>query len=208
MHELVAALRRDADRVRIDWRHAAELLAGWSQQAGAPARLATYLRGLPGPERVAVAARSRETATHYAWCLADDPAEPWSVWVNEYKDPGRWPRTYANSVHNHRYDFCTRILAGGYRHEVWDARWVPADGRLTAVRLRHRQDAGQGTVLVVPAESFHRLPTARAGTMTLLVKMRARFGYSISYDPATRTTQVHIPIEARLDHLIDALDSE
>lgn len=207
MHELLAGLRRDADRVRRDWRYAATLLAGWSESGPAPDRVASHLRGLPAAARAAITERSRETATHFAWCLVDEPDEPFSVWVNEYKDPHRWPATYANSVHNHRYDFCTRILAGGYRHERYHAALDPDSGQLSEVTLRDRQETEVGTVLVIPADSYHRVPTARSGTMTLLVKMRPRFTHSISYDPASRTTQVHIPIEARVDELIDALDS-
>lgn len=207
MDELAAALRRDTDRLRADWRHAATVLAEWSDPAVAPGRIATYLRGLPSPTREAITARSRETATHFAWCLVDDPGQPVSIWVNEYKDPSRWPGSYANSVHNHRYDFCTRILAGGYRHERYRVVRDPGTGRLTEVTLGDQQQTRPGTVLAMPADSFHRVPTAQAGTLTLLVKMRARFGHSVSYDPATRTTQVHIPIETRVDELINALDS-
>lgn len=207
MHELLAALRRDLDQLRQDWRYAAGPLADWSEPGPAPGRVAGFLRQLPAAERAAITERSRETATHFAWCLVDGPDEPFSVWVNEYKDPHRWPASYANSVHNHRYDFCTRILAGGYRHEQYHARLDPGSWRLTEVTLRDQHETEVGTVLVVPAESYHRVPTARSGTMTLLVKMRPRFAHSISFDPATGATQVHIPIEARVDELIDALDS-
>jgi hypothetical protein len=206
VHDLITALRHNADRLRDDWRHAAAVLAAWSTSSGpARARVTTYLRDLPVESQVAVATRSRETATHYAWCVHDMPTEPFSLWINEYKLAGRWPPTYANSVHNHRYDFCTRVLAGGYVHERYRVGWDHDSGRLVSVSLHDRCGLGEDDMLIVPADVYHRIPAAHDGTLTLLVKARPRFRQSFSYDPTKHTTQIHIPIEARFDALVDAL---
>jgi hypothetical protein len=100
------------------------------------------------------------------------------------------------------------VLAGGYRHERYRVVWRQPAVRLAEATLHQQAEVGPGDLLVVPADSFHRVPTARDGTMTLLVKMRPRFRHSVSFDPATGSTQVHIPIESRFDQLVAALDSE
>ena len=55
---------------------------------------------------------SRETTTHFAWCLLDRPDDGFSFWLHEYKPQQDWRIGYADSVHNHRYHFCTTILRG------------------------------------------------------------------------------------------------
>jgi hypothetical protein len=205
MDELIRNLNRNADQLRNDWRATGSILSDWAHPAEATARIAAYLRSLSPEHHAAISRRARETATHYAWCLYDKPDEPMSIWVNEYKDPARWPSRYANSVHNHRYDFCTRILAGSYVHETYRISWEPATTTLTCAALKERREVELGAVLDVAAEIFHRIPSARAGTLTLLVKARPRFGHSFSYDPDTHTTEIHIPVEARIEQLIEAL---
>lgn len=205
MHDLVNAIRKEATRFDSEWiAIATQILQAWAP-SDARSRIAQHLQALPAESRDLVGSRSRETGTHYAWCLLDSPDDPVSIWINEYKDPRFWPPTYAKSVHNHRYDFATRILAGGYVHERYDVRWHPDGDQVQAVSLRQKDDVGVGMVMPVEAEAFHRIPTAERGTMTLLVKARPRYKHSISFDSTSNVSRTHVPIEARVTDLIALL---
>ena len=79
--------------------------------------------------------RSRETTTHFAWCLRDVPDEPFTFWLHEYKEQRDWRQGYADSVHNHRYHFCTTILRGGYLHERYAATINPSTELIGSAEL-------------------------------------------------------------------------
>jgi hypothetical protein len=55
------------------------------------------------------------------------------------------------------------------------------------------------------AHEFHRIPHAEDGTMTLLVKSRSVNPWSLSYDPETRASHRHVPVENRFGDLVDKL---
>ena len=128
--------------------------------------------------------RSRETTTHFAWCLRDRPDEPFTFWLHEYKEQRDWRAGYADSVHNHRYHFCTTILRGGYQHERYWRR-SPADTALIAsTELLTSTPCPVGASDSLLASDFHRIPRAVDGTMTFLVKSREVTPWSLSYDPS------------------------
>jgi hypothetical protein len=156
---------------------------------------------MPADEAACVVARSKETTTHFAWCLYDRPDDPFSLWLHEYKPSRVWLPGYANSVHNHRYHFCTTLLAGSYLHERFTA---DLDQTGTVIRSVARVGAsryvvGSGGHLL--SHEFHRIPHAADGTMTFLVKSRMVTPWSVSYDPATGLSQQHIPMTTRLAQL-------
>lgn len=173
----------------------------WAAQPGLRERLRGHLRALTPQEEVRVVARSRETTTHFAWCLRDEPTEPFTFWLHEYKPQQDWRHGYADSVHNHRYHFCTTILSGSYLHERFTAR-VDAEGRsVLGTTLLRRAECPTGTTGTMLAHQFHRIPRAADDTMTFLVKSRAVRPWSLSYDPDTRTSHRHVPVESRLEEL-------
>jgi hypothetical protein len=188
-----------------DWPEVDQLFQAWVRDADLRNLLKTHLGGLSGPAADAVAARSRETTTHFAWCLLDEPADPFSVWLHEYKPHGDWRPGYADSVHNHRYHFCTTILAGGYTHERYAVELNPAGDAISAAQLRTSRNCPAGAGGHLLADEFHRIPVAADGTMTVLVKSRAVRPWSLSYDPATGASQRHVPVEHRLDDLVRRL---
>jgi len=187
------------------WRHVAGRFREWSGRPGLKERLRAHLRALSPQEEMRVAARSRETTTHFAWCLRDEPAEPFTFWLHEYKPQRDWRRGYADSIHNHRYHFCTILLTGSYLHERFSAR-LAEDGRsirdTTLLRSTQAQQGDSGTML---AHEFHRIPKAADDTLTFLVKSRAVNPWSLSYDPDTRTSHRHVPVESRLEELANSL---
>ena len=177
----------------------------WADQAGLRANLRRHLIDLPNDTAAAVVERSRETTTHYAWCLRDEPAEPFTFWLHEYKEQRDWRQGYADSVHNHRYHFCTTILRGGYQHERYTATVDSGAELITSTELLASTACPVGASGCLLASDFHRIPRAVDGTMTFLVKSREVTPWSLSYDPVTRSSQRHVPVESRLTELAKRL---
>lgn len=177
----------------------------WAQRPGLRDDLRRHLLELPNKQAAAVIRRSRETTTHFAWCLRDVPGEPFTFWLHEYKEQRDWRLGYADSVHNHRYHFCTTILSGGYLHERYTATINPGTELIGSAELKTATPCPVGSSAFLLASDFHRIPRAADGTMTFLVKSRQITPWSLSYDPETRESHRHVPVESRLAHLAGRL---
>jgi hypothetical protein len=167
--------------------------------------LRTHLRDLAPDQASEVSARSRETTTHFAWCLRDLPGEQFTFWLHEYKPQHDWRPGYADSVHNHRYHFCTTIVRGGYLHEDFRADLDPVTGMIIDVALRQSVPCEVGAVGSMRSSEFHRIPLAHDDTLTFLVKSREVTPWSLSFDPVTRTSHRHVPVESRLGELASGM---
>ncbi|MGC7098567.1 hypothetical protein ACPZ19_28170 [Amycolatopsis lurida] len=198
----VAARRVGSDD---DWRALAEPFQHWAARPGLRAELRAHIQSLPPEPASAMIRRSRETTTHFAWCLRDERDEPFSFWLHEYKPQRDWRHGYADSVHNHRYHFWTTILRGSYLHERYTATLDAASGLITSAELIHGDDYPAGTTGVLLADEFHRIPKAADNTMTFLVKSRPVNEWSVSFDPLTRTSHRHVPVETRLGELLERI---
>lgn len=194
-----------------DWASVHLATATWlAAQPGLLPTIRDWLRALPPDAAAAIAAGSRETTTHFAWRLAAPTGMPFSFWLHEYKPRREWLAGYANTVHNHRYHFCTTVLAGGYRHEWHDVRLDPRTAatcapQASSVRLRASEQWDPGPVRSVAADEWHRIPTARDGTVTFLVKSRPVRRHSVSVEPETLRTTRHVPVEERITDLADRI---
>lgn len=177
----------------------------WAVQPGLQEGLREHLRTLSPQEESRVVTRSRETTTHFAWCLRDEPTEPFTFWLHEYKPQRDWRHGYADSVHNHRYHFCTIILSGSYLHERYTARLGEGGRSILSASPLRRTECPTGTSATMLVHEFHRIPRAADDTMTFLVKSRAVRPWSLSFDPDTRTSHRHVPIESRLEELTNHL---
>ncbi|MGQ0838536.1 hypothetical protein [Actinokineospora sp.] len=203
----VAPLSELADRMRGTetadrrWAAAHRTFGSWVADPDLRSVLRGHLASLDPAAATAMVERSRETTTHFAWCLRDRAREPFTFWLHEYKPQRDWRPGYADSVHNHRYHFCTVILGGNYLHERFTATVDRDTGLVCAATLTGRRECGVGTSGLVLADEFHRIPHAADGTMTFLVKSRPVTPWSLSFDPATRTGHRHVPVEARLEEL-------
>jgi hypothetical protein len=201
----LATHMRAADLGGRRWEAAHENMLSWADDTALRSVLRGHLLDL-GPDRsAALVDRSRETTTHFAWCLRDLAAEPFSFWLHEYKPQRDWRAGYADSVHNHRYHFCTVILSGGYRHERFRTTLDARTGLISGAELTSGGDCGPGESGVLTAEQFHRIPSARDSTLTFLVKSRPVRPWSLSYDPATGVGHRHTPVESRLAELTSLL---
>ena len=187
------------------WGSVDKWFATWAEQPGLRTNLRHHLLELPADQAATMIKRSRETTTHFAWCLRDQPDEPFTFWLHEYKEQRDWRAGYADSVHNHRYHFCTTILRGGYLHERYTATITPETDRITSAELVTSTPCPVGASGFLLASDFHRIPRAADGTMTFLVKSREVTPWSLSYDPDTHESHRHVPVETRLEHLASRL---
>jgi len=208
----VSALASLAERLRaVDgpprqrWDAVDRCFRSWIDQPDLSVTLKNHLSDLPAEETAAVKGGSRETTTHFAWCLRDQPDEEFTFWLHEYKPQRDWRAGYADSVHNHRYHFCTTLVRGAYLHERYGAELDPDTGMITDVTLERSSDCEVGATAMLLADEFHRIPKARDDTMTFLVKSRQVTTWSLSFDPETRTAHRHVPIESRLADLANRM---
>jgi hypothetical protein len=188
-----------------NWPAVEEWFRTWAARPDLRVELREHLRMLQPADSAAVRAGSRETTTHFAWCLLDSPADEFSFWLHEYKPQRDWRQGYADSVHNHRYHFCTTILRGSYVHEHYEAQLDPQTELIVSARLRKRNSCPAGASGALLADEFHRIPVAAEATMTFLVKSRAVTNSSVSYDPNTGISHRHVPVEVRLAGLAERI---
>ena len=199
--ELASRLNRVDSPVIDNWSDVATCFRSWAGRPSLRNELRDHLDTLSPQEAMWVIAHSRETTTHFAWCLRDEPHEPFTFWLHEYKPWRDWRPGYADSVHNHRYHFCTTLLRGSYLHERYDVRLGLGGRSVVWAKLASRNQCGVGAVGCLSSDEFHRIPRAEDGTMTFLVKSRAVSPFSLSYDPETGISHRHIPVEERLEDL-------
>jgi hypothetical protein len=195
---LTAELRQLDRPLAAHWAVVHETFLRWVELPEFRTHLKNYVLGLPGAE---VAARSRETTTHFAWCLLDDAGADFSLWLHEYKPRRDWRPGYADSVHNHRYHFSSTMLHGSYLQEHYDACVDPESEMITSVMARGRAHCATGSSGMLLATDFHRIVSADDDTMTFLVKSRPVTGWSLSYDLTCGSAHRHVPVENRLGEM-------
>lgn len=205
LSELAEQLRSAEFDLSRRWDTVDKWFEAWAEQPGLRANLRHHLLELPTEQATAVIERSRETTTHYAWCLRDVADEPFTFWLHEYKEQRDWRPGYADSVHNHRYHFCTTILRGGYLHERYAATINPGTELIGSTALVTSTACPVGASAFLLASDFHRIPRAADDTMTFLVKSREVTPWSLSYDPETHESHRHVPVESRLARLAGRL---
>jgi hypothetical protein len=203
--ELAEQLRAAEFDLSSRWTEVDQWFATWAERPGLRTDLRAHLLALPNEQADAVIKRSRETTTHFAWCLRDRPDEPFTFWLHEYKEQHDWRAGYADSVHNHRYHFCTTILRGGYLHERYFATMSAETDLIASTELLTSTPCAVGASDSLLSSDFHRIPRAVDGTMTFLVKSREVTPWSLSYDPTTCESHRHVPVESRLSRLVNKL---
>ena len=203
--ELAEELRRVDEPLALRWDLVEDRFQAWAGRPGLRAGLRAHLLDLPPEQARETIERSRETTTHFSWCLRDQPDEPFTFWLHEYKAQRDWRPGYADSVHNHRYHFCTTIVRGGYLHERSRADIDPSTEMISDAALTESTPCETGAIATMLSSQFHRIPLAMDVTMTFLVKSREVTRWSLSFDPNTRTGHRHIPVESRLDELANRL---
>ncbi|GLY65889.1 hypothetical protein [Amycolatopsis taiwanensis] len=195
---LIVSLRELDRPLMAHWAAVHETFRHWVERPDFRTHLRNYVLGLPAAE---VAGRARETTTHFAWCLLDDPSADFSLWLHEYKPQRDWRLGYADSVHNHRYHFSSTMVHGSYLQEHYDATVDPESGLITSVAVRSCARCAAGSSGTMLAADFHRIVSAEDDTMTFLVKSRPVTASSLSYDIESGVAHRHVPVENRLGGL-------
>jgi hypothetical protein len=160
-----------------------------------------WLRESAVLEQVRTAAR--ETSTHYVWPIYMGN-NGYGLTINEFKDPGHMGFGYANVLHNHRYSFASLVLSGGYG-QVRSKVEIPMSGRAVRIHDIAEDFVPEGCLLAINHDEFHRLTQFSNRTVTLLIKCPAVKKDSVSVDIETLRVNTHVPVEARLVQLMNAL---
>ncbi len=163
--------------------------------------LLEWLKETASLDQIRVSAR--ETSTHYVWPIYTGIGGH-SVVINEFKDPGQMAAGYATTLHNHRYSFGSLMLSGGYTQLRYRVE-IDGLGRAMALSELGADDVAQGGIVAIADDVFHRLTNIERHTMTLVVKGPPVREQSISVDVLTLRGSRHLPVEARVMELMDAL---
>jgi hypothetical protein len=137
---------------------------------------------------------AREVSTHYKWLLAAADDGNWKVWVHQYKAHRDAAGAYADVPHNHRYDFVSLMLAGGYEHVEYAA------DDTNALRVVSRRRVTAGEVVTAEHTTVHSLANTQPGTISLFVQGSIRTMTSLSYPP-TGGARSHTALEEVVDNL-------
>ncbi len=93
---------------------------------------------------------------------------------------------YRDRPHSHRWAFASRILHGGYRHEVWgsEADIDPTAPDPSALRLLTVRHEATGSSYALGDSTLHCF-TADPGTVSLVLRGPATKDRNMGVDPAT-----------------------
>lgn len=121
-----------------------------------------------------LAQRSHETATHYKWFIGAADDWRWQAWLHQYKEPRKAVSGYATTPHTHRYWFSSLIVAGGFQNVVYRVH----NSELSIATV---QELEVGDSYVISPDWVHSLRNILPGTMTILIRGREKYPFSIEY---------------------------
>jgi hypothetical protein len=136
--------------------------------------------------------RSRETSTHYIWIVAENEANDAKLCIHQFKSNVGLATSHANTIHNHRYNFLTHVLRGGYVEETYGIDLeLQAGSNSLHVPEPSKRPQEQGTTRVVTAQTYHRLADVAPGTITLVLKASPMTHTSTSINIENGRIQTH-----------------
>jgi hypothetical protein len=135
--------------------------------------VAQYMRSWDPGVRKNLIHASHETASHYKWLIHRNEAPIFTVWLHDYKPASGRGQGYAQVPHNHRYDLCSIVLAGGY-----DSVWYEVSDEIAPIK---RQTIVPGDVLSMTHDEVHSLTNIHDGTQSLFVEGPIKKNFSTSY---------------------------
>ncbi|MET8277962.1 hypothetical protein [Micromonospora sp. NPDC005174] len=159
------------------------------------AELSNAADGVNERDYAALMRASREVTTHYKWLIAAGDGDRWKVWLHQYKDDAVTSGSYADVPHDHRYNFVSLILSGGYDNVDYkrpDGAEAPLpDGSRTVLR---------GSAISLHHRQIHSLAHIRPGTLSLFLQGRTEKSMSSSYR-SDGTERRHESLETVFDRL-------
>lgn len=147
-----------------------------------------------------IAGRSRETATHFKWLLAQ--ANGVRVWLHEFKRTRERRGGFASTVHNHRYPFKAIALTGSYVNCRYEIGFERASLSILQQDVLSHDPFADGATYVMAPEEFHRVESIADGTQSLVIEFAPVASSSFSFEPGSEYMIEHIPLEVRVDHLL------
>jgi hypothetical protein len=169
---------------------------------GLPNELVSWLSKRSRAELAHITDRSLERATHFKWFLGARPAE-YVVWLHEYKPPEIFARetSFAASVHNHRYGFCSRVLRGALHVSAFAVSQQSGE----IVRLVGRYHIDVGGTMTLSHEDVHRIDEVAPDTCTILIQGPAARHFSTCYDPVGGPGRRVYDMQSRLPQMLAVL---
>jgi hypothetical protein len=206
MNKLISSLLHGVDGItkHVDWEELddiAKILPGLADARMIRQALSEWLTFDADLDELG--AMTRETSTHYVWPLHRSSSD-YSVVINEFKAPSSMTAGYATTLHNHRYSFISLMMSGGYVQVRSDLEFAARD-QASQIRDIHRDIVEEGDIVLIKHDEFHRLAAIKDRTVTLVIKCPAAKRESVSVDTSTLRVTRHLPAEARIAQLIDAL---
>jgi predicted metal-dependent enzyme (double-stranded beta helix superfamily) len=133
-------------------------------------------------------AHSADLSSHKKFFVYRSEQQKFSIWINQFKTERK--SGFANSIHNHRYWFASVPLKGGFIQNIHD--------RLSS-RIIKTERIEQGKAYYISPNAVHSFDEIFPETVTLLVRSRAYFPYSESYDEQTETVKRHYSLASKID---------
>ncbi len=165
------------------------------------ASLRDWLGGLNQEELEILFSRSVERASHFKWFLGEN-AHRYVVWLHEYKAVNLPDAvgSFAASVHNHRYSFVSRILAGSL--SVSNFSYDPAR---QCLKLSGQVNFPAETTYFLSSEEIHRIDATAPSTCTLVIQGPPERKYSRVFDPISGSFHEIFDLSSRFPDLISLL---
>ncbi|MEU8275815.1 hypothetical protein ACFYOK_10115 [Microbispora bryophytorum] len=170
-----------------------------------PRELIAWLAARTSDELGQITDRSLERPTHFKWFLGGRPAD-YVIWLHEYKQPEVFAQatSFAASVHNHRYGFCSRVLSGGLHVSTFS----PPAGPGGPVLLVERRHVARGQTMILSHEDVHRIDRVEPRTCTILVQGPTARNFSTCYDITTGSSRRLYDMQSRLPWTMATLAAE
>jgi hypothetical protein len=206
MNKLISSLFHGVDDItkRFDWEALDEVAKLLSGLAGARIIRQALNEWLTCDADVnELGAMARETSTHYVWPLHSS-SSGYSVAINEFKASSHMTAGYATTLHNHRYSFISLMMSGGYVQVRSYVEFAERD-QVSQISDIHKDVIEEGDIVFINHDEYHRLAAIKDRTVTLVVKCPAAKRESVSIDTGTLRITRHVPAEARIAQLIEAL---
>ncbi|MBN2982515.1 MULTISPECIES: hypothetical protein [Cohnella] len=139
--------------------------------------------------------------------------EKYVIWKSEWNGPrmrlhywpeNKWP---FESIHDHRFHFCSAILCGSYTHEKYEVKKTVGDQ--VELELTEKTLMRAGDVYYFPAGSFHRVLPSEELTLSLIIRSGAVLPFSRVIDPETKILRhahgAQHKFVRKLEHLTKAI---
>jgi 8-oxo-dGTP diphosphatase len=144
-----------------------------------------------------IIALSHDLPSHYKWFLYKSPLHNYSIWINEYKKDRQYG--YANTIHNHRYWFASLLLKG-YFHQAFHKAEGWNGKEFNSIPVVDELHTGSGDVYALSPEIIHSFPKIEDETVTLLIRSKALYDYSTSFNNNTKKSTNHYSFKTKLPH--------